>query len=388
MSTQMQINTINMSRVLRSIRLNRGCSRADMCRELGLNKSTVTKNVQVLLDRGIVEEIREGEAGPQGGRRPVALGIRQDFCYILGLEIQTESYRAVICNARGEQVFSRTGRLTGGEPSLMDYFRRSFEELKPYLDQFRVLGIALGLSGVVNTEEGMIRHSMSFGIKEPLDFARQAGRLAGMPVLIENDANCGCWGDLAGQKAGREENSLFLLSEFREADTRRPGHPSLSVGMGLVLGGKVHYGKDFSAGEFTSVLRPPGGKGQFFLDGEPLGRDWPRRETALDLIREIAGNLAFLVNSLNLSRIVIGGTLEDFPDELPDILDRRIQEAWPYEDRVDCQIDFSRRGDLTVAYGACSYFLERIFGLPDVEDSSRRGWAFLLDCLSQRGRGA
>ncbi|MDC7233301.1 MAG: ROK family transcriptional regulator [Spirochaetales bacterium] len=382
MATQNQINNINMSRVLRSIWLNRGCSRADMCRDLGLNKSTVTKNVQILLDGGIAEEIREGDSSPLGGRRPVALGIRQDFCYIMGMEIQTEFYRAVICNARGEVVFTRANRLKESEYSLLDQFRHSIEELQPFIDEYGVKGIALGISGVVNAHEGIIRHSMSFGIKTPFPFSEAATKIAGVPVLVENDANCCCWGDLAGQLSDREENSLFLLSEFRDQNLRNTGHPSLSVGMGLVLRGQVHYGKDYSAGEFTSVLKAAGQPGQFSQSPEELGRNWKEQNQVMKTILEIGRNTAFLVNTLNLSRIVVGGVLQDYSEDVRRILMECIQESWPYEGEVRCQIEFSSRGDFTVANGACGFYLEKMFGLPDVESPGDKGWEFLQSSLS------
>jgi hypothetical protein len=384
MATQNQINNINMSRVLRSIWLKRGCSRADMCRDLGLNKSTVTKNVQILLDKGITEEIREGDSTPLGGRRPVALGIRQDFCYIMGMELQTEFYRAVICNARGEVVFTRANRLKVSADSILDLFRHSIEELRPFIDEFAVTGIALGVSGVVNADEGIIRHSILFGIDEPLSFTDSASEIAGIPVLVENDANCCCWGDLAGQLSGREENSLFLLSEFRDRVIHNPGHPSLSVGVGLVLRGQVHYGKDYSAGEFTSVLRDMGRNGQFSQEPEELGLRWQDKNQVLKTVTEIGRNIAFLVNSLNLSRIVVGGVLHDYNEDVKAILENCIQDSWPYDDHVNCQIEFSPKGDFTVANGACGYYLEQIFGLPDVEKSAAKGWEFIQSQLEDQ----
>jgi len=348
-----------------------------MCRDLGLNKSTVTKNVQILLDRGIAEELKEGDSTPIGGRRPMALGIRQDFCYIMGIEIQTESYNAVICNARGQIVFTRTNRLRNPEGSLLDQFSHTLDELHPFINEFNIAGISLGLSGVINTREGTIYHSMPFGIHSPYPLVEEASRMAGVPVLIENDANCCCWGDLAGQKSQREENSLFLLSEFRDVDVHSPGRQSLAVGLGLILGGLVHYGKDFSAGEFTSVIRNGEGPGQFSLPPEILGRSWGDPKTVLPVIEEISRNIAFLVNVLNLSRVVVGGVLEEYSQQVRQSLSDCINASWPYGNTVSCQIEFSEYGEYTVAYGAAGFFLEQLFGLPDVESPDGRGWQFL-----------
>ncbi|MDA3956221.1 ROK family transcriptional regulator [Oceanispirochaeta sp.] len=378
MATQNQINNINMSRVLRFLWINRGCSRARMCRDLGLNKSTITKNVQILMDRGIAEEIKEGNSSPLGGRRPVSLGVRQDFCYILGMEIQTEFYHAVISNARGQIVFTRSNRLQKPDSSLLDHFLNALEELKPSMEEYKVSGIALGLPGVIDSNKGIICYSMAFGIQDPLSFARSAEEASGYPVFIENDANCCCWGDLAGQKASRVENSLFLLSEFRDVDVYSPGLQSLALGIGLVLGGQVHSGKDYSAGEFTSVLKERNGAGQFSTEPEELGDLRNNPEVVIRIVHEISRNISSLVNVLNLSRVVVGGVLCEFKTMVGEQLRVCINESWPYANPVECQIEFSELGESMVAYGATGYFLEQLFGLPELEDRKDRGWQFIL----------
>jgi len=377
MATQNKINSINMSRVLRYIWLNRGTSRVEMCARLGLNKSTVTKNVQQLLDRGMVEVLSEGAPSPQGGRRPVYLGIRPGFCYVMGLEIQTEFYRAVITDARGQIVFSRSNRLKDPEDSLQSQFRQSLEELAPFIEQYRVCGIGLGLSGIINSREGTVLRSLPFGIQDPVPFGREAGVAAGLPVLLENDANCCCWGDLAGQKSSRHDNMLFVLSEFRDIDTRSPGIQTLAVGLGMVLGGEVHHGRDFSAGEFTSVFREKAERSQFSLDETHMAEAAEDPDVLGLVVSELSRNLSLLVNSLNITRIVVGGALAEHRELTGSILSRTIQDLWPYANPVDCVVEFSPHGDNMVAYGAAGLFLERIFGLPDVEEEEIRGWDFI-----------
>jgi predicted NBD/HSP70 family sugar kinase len=378
MATQNQINNINMSRILRFLWMNRGSSRALMCRELGLNKSTVTKNVQILLDKGIAEEIEEGESSPLGGRPPVALGIRQDFCYVLGIEFQTEYYHGVISNAWGQVVFTQSGKLADSDSSLLEYFLCVLDELKPALAEYKVAGIALGLPGVVDTKEGTVCYSMAFGIDSPLPFVEAASRAAGIPVLIENDANCCCWGDLADQKASREENSLFLLTEFRDVDVRSPGLQSLAVGVGLVLRGQVHTGRDYSAGEYTSVFKNRDGSGQFSIEPSELSHLRSNPVQLRLIVQEISRTISFLVNILNLTRVVVGGVLCDTDSLVKEALRSCINESWPYSNQVECQIEFSDLGESTVAHGATAFFLEQLFGLPDLEERTERGWQFIL----------
>ena len=115
-----KINEINIMRVLMNIRFNEGISRADLARELGLVKSTVTKIVTLLLERNIVRVAAEGKSENAMGRKPLNLVINGDFGYILGLEIQTEFFAAAAVNLRGEVLFSRKEPLsTAGKPSAL-----------------------------------------------------------------------------------------------------------------------------------------------------------------------------------------------------------------------------------------------------------------------------
>jgi hypothetical protein len=65
-----KINRINITRVLQKIWFENGISRADLSRELGLVKSTVTNIVSQLLERRIVKTTSEGKSVTPIGRKP------------------------------------------------------------------------------------------------------------------------------------------------------------------------------------------------------------------------------------------------------------------------------------------------------------------------------
>ena len=84
---------------------------------------------------------------------------------------------------------------------------------------------------------------------------------------------------------------------------------------------------------------------------------------------ELARNLALLVNTLDLSRVFIGGSIEKYRGLLIPILEEQIQGNWPYG-RKDVTIELSELGELVVAYGAAAMFLERLFSLPAIQDAA------------------
>ena len=100
-----KVNTINASRVLKILWQNRKLSRIDISRILNLDKSTVTKIVSTLQEKNIIEILNEGDASPQGGRKPIFLEINKNYGLVLGIEIQTRTYQAVGLNLHGDIVF-------------------------------------------------------------------------------------------------------------------------------------------------------------------------------------------------------------------------------------------------------------------------------------------
>lgn len=92
---------LNTSRVMREIWINKQISRIQIAKNLGLDKSTISSIVANLLNDGIIREHAEGEAGPQGGRKPVYLTLNRSYACVLGIEFRPESYTAVAVDLQG-----------------------------------------------------------------------------------------------------------------------------------------------------------------------------------------------------------------------------------------------------------------------------------------------
>jgi len=69
--------TRTATRIFRTIWRNPNISRIDLADTLGLDKSTVTKQVAYLIDNGLIIEKEEGEASSRGGRKADLSGGQQ-----------------------------------------------------------------------------------------------------------------------------------------------------------------------------------------------------------------------------------------------------------------------------------------------------------------------
>jgi len=368
---------VNFHRILRAIWVSPGVSRSALSASLKLDKSTVTKIVADLLQKEIIVETAEGDAGERGGRRPVFLSVRGDYGCVVGLEIQTERYTAVAVDLDGKVLYSRSEPMKAEGKQLPSVFLDIMSEVSLDLENraLEPLGIGVGVSGIVDSANGVIQQSLPLGISLPVDFTASGARLLGKPLCIDNDANCCCWAELVRNRGNRPREFLFLLGEFRKERVGDVNGGGVSVGLGLVIGGRVHLGANSSAGEFRSVFRTAETRSQFSLPDETMSAAMNDQSAFREVAREIGRNVALLVNTLDLSHVFIGGSVEKFRSILIPVIDEEVQKNWPYG-KKSLQIELSELGDLIVAYGAASMFLERLFSLPEIEEvPGRRGGA-------------
>jgi predicted NBD/HSP70 family sugar kinase len=365
MATQKKIGSINMSQVIRTIWLYEGISRIEISRTLGLDKSTITKIVNTLLGMGIVRNVSEGTAGPQGGRKPVKLAINRDFGYILGIEIQTDRYMAVVIDLQGKICFSYSNLINFSRRPLKKVFLEILQTITNRIEKTKLLGIVLGLPGLINSDKGIIHRSKPLNIIEDVYFLDSIIDLIEVPLLIENDANSCCWGELVFNRANISKNFIFVLGELREHQSSSIGKHVLAIGIGVVIDSKVHYGENFSAGEFQSVFREVTNTTQFSLPDNQFSRIEADQEIRKAVFQELSKNIALLVNVFNLSQVVFGGAIEEYKNEIIPILKDEIEKNWSYEYNTGCRISFSHHNAQSVAYGSACMFLEYLFSTPE-----------------------
>ncbi len=358
---------INTSRVMRDIWTSRETSRVEIARALGLDKSTVSAIVNDLLEVGLISETREGSAGPQGGRKPVHITLNGQFGCVLGIELRPESYTAVGVNLNGEVVFSKYEKmqLAGRDvrASILDIVDRVDVERERC--GLRLLGIGVGLSGVVNPHSGVIRFSIPLKLDDPVNLYEEMAGDFDVPFLIENDANACAWGELAFHRHREMQDFLFCLVEFRDTNRSEVIHEKTAVGFGIALGGSVHYGHEFSAGEFRSIFRGPEHFGQFALTREEAFRIEEDPTVMERFVRELSRHVALFVNTFNLGHVFLGGSLDFEAHKMRDVLAEEIDQNWPYPNPVSTQIAYSSLRERAVAFGAAGMVLERMFA--DIE---------------------
>lgn len=208
---------------------------ADLSRDLGLSVPTLTKVVMEMIDEELV--INLGKQGETGGRRPSIYGLNPSAGYFMGVDIKRDVILMGIIDFRGDMVVSRQYDF------MIENTRQSFDELCSFIQQFisssrirreKLLAIGINISGRVNPETGY-SYSYFFFDEKPLTAVLEE-RL-GHRVFIENDSRAMTYGEYIYGVGNGEQNMLLL-------------NLSWGFGIGMIVGGKLHYGKSGFSGEY------------------------------------------------------------------------------------------------------------------------------------------
>jgi predicted NBD/HSP70 family sugar kinase len=366
------------SRIFRAVWRTPNISRVDIADMLGLDKSTVTNQVNRLIDLGIIEETEVGEASSKGGRRPIQLAVRRSFGRVIGIEIQVASYTAVVVDLAGEILGEIKGSACVNSdnfgPTVLDIVKRASKKFDAAsgTGPGPLLGVGVGVGGLVDLKKSRIRYSVPLGITRPLDFGKIVAARLETPCFVENDANCCAWGELVFTRNEDLRDFLFALVEYRQDQTSLGTFGGLGVGFGIAYGGKVYSGAHGNAGEFRSAFCDGKGDLQFSIalqDLKRMGTDKAVLQRASD---ELARNMAMLVNTMDFDRVYVGGDIEGLDVDFPAMLRRRLEENWMYPSPKDVEIRYSSLGHRTVAYGAAGMVLDRLIAerlIPGIGES-------------------
>ncbi len=208
---------------------------ADISREIGTSIPTITKLVGELIDDGLIEEV--GKLGTTGGRRPSIYGLNPSAGFIVGVEIRWHHISMAITNFKGEIVDFQEDipyTLESTEESFRAFctFLKQIVD-KTGIDRTKVLAYGFNLSGRVNNETGF---SLSYFISEHRPISLVFKEELGTCVFVENDSRAMTYGEYICGIADEEKNMLFL-------------NVTWGLGMGMIIDGKLSYGKSGFSGE-------------------------------------------------------------------------------------------------------------------------------------------
>lgn len=208
---------------------------SDFSRDLDTSVPTVTKIISEMIADGLLQD--EGKVGTKGGRRPSTYGLNPEAGYFVGVDVARQHFHIAICDFKGNLI-----RFIQDIPFVLEAnpesFRNICQRIKEEVSGTNilwddVLGVGVSLSGRVNPEKG---YSLTYFVSDDIPMKDLFEQQLGVPVTIENDSRAMTYGEYMNLGPKLEKDVIFV-------------NLSWGLGMGMILEGKLFYGKSGFSGE-------------------------------------------------------------------------------------------------------------------------------------------
>ena len=373
----------NSSLILRRVWNERRISRAELSRQTGLSRSTVSDIVSELLASGMVREVGAGTS--TGGRRPILVEFHDDSYCIVGVDIGATHIGVTRTNLRGEVTFWESVSSDCREdPDGTLLLLERLVDTAVKASSVPLIGIGVSVPCPVDPKRP---DELSTTVLPRWANVRLHSWLSEryeVPVFVDNDANCGViaeqwWG------AGVGHNDITFVKV------------ATGVGAGFILSGQIYRGTSGVAGELGHIVVDPNGSRcvcglrgclgtrigyEALLERtqqlasrvelHPLQRSGLRISDVIDasnqgceLAQGVIGEagrylgltVASLLNLLNPSIIILGGGLTRAGDALVTPMKEALEDLAVIASRGDSEIVISGLGITGIALGASTMVL-------------------------------
>ncbi|MCW3791863.1 ROK family protein [Paenibacillus sp. LS1] len=262
--TPQYIRNLNENLIMDALITQGTMSRADISRQTGLSKPTVSSAVEHLIDRNLVRET--GRADNAQGRKATLIRFNETAYYVCGIDLGATRIRIALSDLNGEILAYRTYPMVVQaandlkEATMLELLRSHMNALldENHLNWNQIQCIGFGIPGVVLPETGRISR-----IVDPLVGLEQAFSLESLSgafpceVILENDVNLAALGEyIVGAATGYP---LFLFFSI-----------GTGTGAGIMVNGKLLRGLSGLTGEIAEMLMEDGRRLEEVLSADGL----------------------------------------------------------------------------------------------------------------------
>ncbi len=356
----------------------------ELSKELNISVPKTTSLVNELIEDGLISDY--GKIDSTGGRKASMYGLVADACFFLGVDVKKYYVNIGLMDFKKHLVTQKYRipfRLENTPESLAELIKliQGFIKESP-VKKDKILSMGINLSGRINHTIG---YSYSFFHFQEEPLSAYIENKIGITTYLENDSRAMAFGEFMCGELNNEKNVLFVNIDY-------------GIGLGILIDGKVYYGKSGFSGEFghmpffeNEIICHCGKKG--CLETEASGTSLIRRFreqiekgsssaimkkiknagelTLTDLIHaaatedmlciellaeigeKLGKGLAVLINVFNPELIILGGTLSETGDYLRLPTKSAINKYSLSLVNTDTQLKISKLGEKAGILGAC-----------------------------------
>ncbi|SDM77710.1 Sugar kinase of the NBD/HSP70 family, may contain an N-terminal HTH domain [Cryobacterium flavum] len=202
----------------------------------GLSRPTVESIVAEFETNGLVTHEQQTTTAAKG--RPARrVAFNASAGYVAGLDLGLHRVTVLVSDLAGTIVATAlhdiTTDITGSE--LLALAAATLKRALAELDASRLTAVTVCISGIVDAS-GRVLQSNVLPEWSGLDLAASLSEQLGCQVSVENDVNMAALGELHAGAAQNADDVVFIMVGHR-------------VSAAIILGGALHRGRNFAAGE-------------------------------------------------------------------------------------------------------------------------------------------
>ena len=192
------------------------------------------------MDEYIVTDL--GKVETPGGRRPNIFGLANSAIYFVGVNVGRDNMRFMVTDLQNN-IIKEENDFTFELQDRPQCLERICTNIENFIascgvERSKMLGLGVCMTGRVNPDTGRSYKYFTSNEQSLRDILEER---IGLRVLIENDTRARCYAEYTCGKSKEESNVLYL-------------HMGRGVAIGIVVDGKLYYGKSGFAGEFGHII--------------------------------------------------------------------------------------------------------------------------------------
>ncbi|MHA6533550.1 ROK family transcriptional regulator [Paenibacillus sp. BAC0078] len=242
--TPRAMRSLNESLILDKIIAGGPQSRADLSRQIGLSKPTVSSAIAHLMERGLVRETGRGDNTQ--GRKATLLEFNTRCFYVIGVDLGATRIRMALADMGGQICHYKQLPVPKDNMADMEFEALLVQGIADLLEEAGVTwenikAGAVGIPGIVDPASGEVFQLVTplKGLENTLQRTSLA-RLFPVSVMTENDVNLAALAEHSGSgDAGSASLLYFSIGE--------------GTGGGIIIGGQIFRGLGGGAGELADM---------------------------------------------------------------------------------------------------------------------------------------
>ena len=356
----------------------------EISKEINISVPKTTSLITELIEEGLISDYGKFES--TGGRKANLYGLIGDAGFILGVDVKKYYINIGILNFK-KQLINQKSKIAFKLDNTAESLNQLIQIIQNFIKEVgikkdKILSLGINLSGRINHTKGYSYTFFHFQ-EEPLSEIIQ--EKIGIKTYLENDSRAMAFGEFCNGEVNTEKNVLFVNLDY-------------GIGLGILIDGKVYYGKSGFSGEFghipffnNEIICHCGKKGclETEASGNALLRKFKEKiklgstssvlkknkkveditltdlilaaqnedVLIIELLAELGENLgkglAVLINVFNPELIIIGGTLSETGEYLKLPIKSSINKYSLSLVNADTELKLSKLGEKAGIIGAC-----------------------------------